>query len=71
MAQRPILHYIQALGRPNLDSTESLEAEQHFCAYMRVVAYCLNDLRGGIVHGNGGGCSQRDCTIDNIATGMM
>ena len=70
MAQRLTLHYIQALARSNLDSIESLEAEQHVGAYIRVVALCLEDVCGGVVHGNGGGCGQCDRMIDNKVTAM-
>ena len=49
------LRSIQALEGPNLDSIESLEAEQHFGTYTRVVALYLEDVRGRVVHSNGVG----------------
>ena len=51
-------------------SIENLEAEQHFGAFIRVVALCLEDVCGGVVHGNGGGCGQHDHAIDNKVTAM-
>ena len=45
-----------------MDSIESLEAEQHVGAYIRVIriALYLEDVCGGVVHSNGGGCGQHD-----------
>ena len=53
-----------------MDSIESLEVEQHVGTYIRVVALCLEDVRGRVVHGNGGGCCQHGHTIDNKTTAM-
>ena len=54
-ARRLILRHIQALARPNLNSTESVEAVQHVGTYIRVVACSLDDVRGGVVHRHGNG----------------
>ena len=56
--------------RLNLDSTESLEAVQHYGTYIRVVACGLENVHGGVVHDSGGRCSQHDCMINNLVTGL-
>ena len=65
-ARRLILRHIQALARPNLNSTESVEAVQHVGTYIRVVACSLDDVRGGVVHGNGSGRGHRVARLTTL-----
>ena len=67
-ARRLILRHIQALARPNLNSTESVEAVQRVGTYIRVVACSLDDVRGGVVHGNGSGRGHRVARLTTLVS---
>ena len=59
--QRLAQRLVQALVWPSLDSIESLQAVEHFSTYICFVASCVDNVHGGVVHGNGGGRGYCDC----------
>ena len=68
--RRPVQSVILALAWPSLDSKESLQAVEYFSTYICFVASCLDNVHGGVAHGNGGGRGYRDRSINTLTTGM-
>ena len=68
--RRPVQSVILALAWPSLDSIESLQAIEYFSTNIFFVASCLDNVHGGLAHGNGGGRGYRDRSINTLTTGM-
>ena len=46
------------------------KALEYFNTYICFVASCLDNVHGGVAHGNGGGRGYRDRPINTLTTGM-
>ena len=46
------------------------QAVEYFSTYICFVASCLDNVHGGVAHGNGGGRGYRDRSINTLTTGM-